>query len=79
MQERPENEDFEELFCEYVEFPIWRKLKVLRARVKRNRDDAWAWRELAFSVISKFESFPHRNRKQGFMDTHSHRFMEVLT
>lgn len=56
MRERPENEDFEELFCEYVEFPIWRKLKVLKVRLRRNRDDAWAWRELAFSVISKFES-----------------------
>jgi tetratricopeptide (TPR) repeat protein len=66
MRDRPENEDFEELFCEYVEFPIWRKLRVLRARAKRNPDDAWVWRELAFSVISKFESADevHRQRLQ---------------
>jgi tetratricopeptide (TPR) repeat protein len=66
MRERPENEDFEELFCEYVEFPIWRKLRVLRARAKRNPEDAWAWRELAFSTISKFESADevHRQRLQ---------------
>jgi tetratricopeptide (TPR) repeat protein len=64
MRERPENEDFEVLFCEYVDFPIWRKLRVLRSRVERNRDDAWAWRELAFSAISKFESSDEAHRRR---------------
>jgi cellulose synthase operon protein C len=56
MRERPENEDIEDLFCEHVDFPVWRKLRVLKARLKRNRDDAWAWRELVFAAISEFES-----------------------
>jgi tetratricopeptide (TPR) repeat protein len=64
MRERPENEDFEELFCQHVEFPIWRKLRVLKTRVERNRDDAWAWRELAFAAISKFESSDHTHRRR---------------
>src|SRR5262249_1639635 len=55
MCERPENEDFEELFCQYAGFPSWRKLRVLLNRVKRNLDDAWAWRELAFAAISEFQ------------------------
>lgn len=55
MRERPENEDFEELFCRYCNFPLWRKLRVLKSRVKRNREDGWAWRELAFSAITLFE------------------------
>jgi tetratricopeptide (TPR) repeat protein len=56
MRERPENEDIEDLFCEHADFPIWRKMRVLKARLKRNRDDAWAWRELVFAAISEFES-----------------------
>ena len=78
MRERPENEDFEELFCDHVEFPSWRKLRVLRARVKRNPDDAWAWRELALAAISGFQSSDdtHRQRLQtrilGYM-AHSDR------
>jgi tetratricopeptide (TPR) repeat protein len=66
MRERPDNEDFEDLFCQHVEFPVWRKLRVLKARVKRNTDDAWAWRELAFAAIYKFQSADdtHRQRLQ---------------
>jgi len=66
MRERPENEHFEELFCQHVEFPIWRKIRVLRGRVKRNRDDAWAWRELAMAAIWEFEHSDevHRGRLQ---------------
>ena len=67
MAERPENEDFEELFCQYVGFSAWKKLRVMHARVKRNRDDAWAWLELAFAAISGFEMADdsHRERLQA--------------
>ncbi|HEX5283886.1 MAG TPA: tetratricopeptide repeat protein [Bryocella sp.] len=64
MRERPENEDFEDLFCEYAESPVWRKLRVLSTRVKRNRDDAWAWRELVFAAISQFESSDETHRRR---------------
>ena len=66
MYERPENEDFEELFCQYAGFRVWRKLRVLRIRAKRNRDDAWAWRELGFAAIYEFQSSDdaHRRRLQ---------------
>jgi tetratricopeptide (TPR) repeat protein len=55
MHERPENDHFEELFCEQTEVPVWRKIRVLRLRLKRNPDDAWAWRELAFTSINHFQ------------------------
>jgi len=64
MRERPENEDFEELFCEYADDHRWRKLRVLKTRVKRNPDDAWAWRELAFIVIPMFEMTDEVHRRR---------------
>jgi tetratricopeptide (TPR) repeat protein len=64
LHERPENEDFEELFCSYADDHRWRKLRLLKTRVKRNPEDAWAWRELAFAVIPMFEmaNDPRRRR-----------------
>jgi tetratricopeptide (TPR) repeat protein len=64
MCERPENEVFEDLFCQYAGFPAWRKLRVLRTRVKRNRDDAWAWCELAFAAIYAFQTSDDVRRRR---------------
>lgn len=55
MHERPENDHFEELFCERTEVPVWRKTRLVKSRLKRNPDDAWAWRELAFTSINHFQ------------------------
>lgn len=64
IHERPENEDFEELFCRHADEKRWRKLHVLKSRVRRNRDDAWAWRELAFTVIPMFEMADEAHRRR---------------
>jgi tetratricopeptide (TPR) repeat protein len=65
MREHPANEDFEQAFCQHAQNNFyWRKIRVLRMRVKRNREDSWAWRELVFSSINAFERADqtHRNR-----------------
>jgi predicted Zn-dependent protease len=64
MRERPENENFEELFCSYADNHRWRKLRVLKARAKRNPEDAWVWRELVFTLVPMFEMADERHRRR---------------
>jgi hypothetical protein len=42
--------------------PKWKGLSVLLRRLKRNPEDAWAWRELAFRSIEKYETAGDKNR-----------------
>ena len=68
MREHPANEEFENAFCQHAQDKFyWRKIRVLRMRVKRNREDSWAWRELVFNSINAFEKTDqtHRNRLQA--------------
>ncbi len=56
--ERPGHESIEELYCRQLNlntYSSWQKYSVLLRRVKRNREDCWAWLELAFCAIYDFE------------------------
>ena len=64
MREHPENENFEETFCQYADYPLWKKLRVLRVRARRNPEDAWAWRELVFDVIELFQKSDEVHRRR---------------
>ena len=56
MREFPENENFENLYCEYARnWKRWRELIVIRRRLRRFPDDVWAWRELAIAAIDQYE------------------------
>jgi tetratricopeptide (TPR) repeat protein len=56
MKEFPDNENFESLYCDYARnWKRWRELIVVRRRLRRFPDDAWAWRELAIAAIERFE------------------------
>jgi len=58
LAERPGHDELETLYCQQlrrISYSSWRKYSLLRRRVKRNREDGWAWRELALSAIYDFE------------------------
>ena len=65
MGEHPAGEDFEEAFCQYAQDrTYWRKLRVLRMRLKRNAEDGWAWRELVFAALAIYERADSRRRER---------------
>ena len=67
MREYNNHEDFEQTYCRQLDrssLPTWRKLSVLVRRMKRNRDDAWALRELTFEIISRHDIAGERYRKR---------------
>jgi tetratricopeptide (TPR) repeat protein len=65
LKQYPAHEDFEEAFCSLPrDGHRWRVVLVLRARVARNREDGWAWRELAFIYISIFQMSDEAHRKR---------------
>jgi len=58
LAERPAHEDIEEIYCRQLErdsYTSWRKYSVLLRRVKRNREDGWAWRDLVFCAMYDFQ------------------------
>jgi tetratricopeptide (TPR) repeat protein len=56
MREHPANEDFEEAFCHYAQDGLqWRKLRILKIRLRRNAEDGWAWRELIFGALALYD------------------------
>ena len=57
LAERPGHEDLELLYCTHLDGnnePWWKKAMLLRRRLKRNPDDAWAWRELASGYVDAY-------------------------
>jgi tetratricopeptide (TPR) repeat protein len=62
----PGHDDFEALYCDRLEItgPQWKKDRVLHRRVKRNPEDAWAWRELTSRRISDYERSGERRRER---------------
>lgn len=42
--------------------PKWKGLSVLLRRLKRNPEDAWAWRELAFRCIERYDTAGDKKR-----------------
>lgn len=64
LVERPAHDILEELYCERLDIAglAPKKYAVLRRRVKRNPEDGWAWRELAFGSISDYRSVDDTRR-----------------
>lgn len=66
LQANRNHEGFEEAYCEQLDRaggPRWRKCSLLRRRLKRNREDAWAWRELTFEHLLDCEAAGGRRRR----------------
>jgi tetratricopeptide (TPR) repeat protein len=67
FSEHPGHDDLEQLYSQYLEqtsAPQWKKYAVLRRRVKRNPEDGWAWREIAFNCVGEYESKGERGREK---------------
>jgi predicted Zn-dependent protease len=57
MEERPGHDQLEALYCRQLDrsqASTGKKYSVLLRRVKRNSEDGWAWRELAFSCVYQY-------------------------
>ena len=55
----PGHDEMEQLYSQYLDqtnSPRWKKYSLLLRRAKRNPEDGWTWRELAFTCISDYES-----------------------
>ena len=67
MMENRDHEAFEEAYCAQLgraAEPWWKAYSVLLRRLKRNPDDAWAWRELTFNVLFQYEAAGDRERER---------------
>lgn len=61
------HEDFETAYCTQLDraaAPKWKKFSVLLRRLKRNPEDAWAWREVAFDCLYEYDLSDTRRRKR---------------
>jgi predicted Zn-dependent protease len=67
LAEYPGHDEMEQLYCQHLDqtnVPRWKKYSLLRRRAKRNPEDGWTWRELAFTRISDYGSKDgHRREK----------------
>lgn len=67
FKEHFSHDDLEQLYCQHLEqasAPRWKRYALLLRRVKRNPEDGWAWRELAFSCIADYESKDEKGREK---------------
>jgi predicted Zn-dependent protease len=67
LKKRPEDENFQELYCEQLNrdsYTSWHKYSVLLRRVNHNREDGWAWRELAFCAMYDYEMADGKRQKR---------------
>jgi tetratricopeptide (TPR) repeat protein len=67
LADHPGHDEMEQLYCQYLDqtsSPRWKKYSLLRRRAKRNPEDGWTWRELAFTCISDYESKDGRRREK---------------
>ncbi|MCC6464794.1 MAG: tetratricopeptide repeat protein [Planctomycetes bacterium] len=58
MAEHPGHEGYEEFVLDRLDRTTGRarRVEILQARLKRNEHDAWAWRELGFTLLAGAES-----------------------
>jgi predicted Zn-dependent protease len=59
------HEAFEGVYCDCLDRaggPRWKKVLLLRRRLMRNREDAWAWRELTFEYLQACAAAPPPRR-----------------
>ena len=67
LQANRNHEGFEGVYCEQVDRaggPAWKKCSLLRRRLTRNPDDAWAWRELTFEHLLACEAAAGSRRRR---------------
>ena len=67
VRENRSHEDFEAAYCAYLSRalePAWKKYSILLRRLKRNPEDAWAWRELTFDCLQEFGMACDAKRKR---------------
>lgn len=65
--EYPGHDELEQLYCQYLDrapSPSRRKYLLLLRRTKRNPEDSWAWRELAFECLADYAAGDDRRRKR---------------
>jgi predicted Zn-dependent protease len=65
LADHPGHDELEQLYCLYLDrasLPRWKKYSLLFRRVKRNPEDCWAWRELAFTSLADYSSRGERGR-----------------
>jgi cellulose synthase operon protein C len=65
--EHPGHDDLEQLYSQYMEqasAPRWKRYALLRRRVKRNPEDGWAWRAIAFNCIADYDSKDEKGREK---------------
>jgi tetratricopeptide (TPR) repeat protein len=63
--EHPCHDDLEQLYSQHLEQasePLRKRYALLRRRVKRNPEDGWAWRQIAFSCVAEYESKDEKGR-----------------
>jgi len=67
FSENPGHDDLERIYCNYLtqaSAPRYKRYSLLRRRVRRNCEDGWAWREMAFNCIADYEAAdPKRQEK----------------
>ena len=59
LTEHPGHDDLEQIYSSYLRqasAPRYKRHSVLRRRVRRNREDGWAWREMASDCIADYEA-----------------------
>jgi predicted Zn-dependent protease len=67
LAEHPAHDEMEALYChqlDRISYLSWHKYSVMLRRVKRNPEDGWAWRELAFCAMYDFERAGERRQKR---------------
>jgi len=67
LRENKDHEEFEDAYCSQLDntsSPKAKKYSVLLRRLKRNRDDAWAWRETTFSSLYEYDLAGDRLRQR---------------
>jgi len=65
LSENPGHDELEQLYyCQLAGESKRKKYSLLFRRVKRNPEDGWAWRELAFGCIEDYEGANDRRRER---------------
>lgn len=67
LRENKDHEEFEDAYCAQLDnaaSPKSRKFSVLLRRLKRNREDAWAWREVTFSALYEYSVADSRRQQR---------------
>ena len=65
LRDNPDHDEFQQLYYRQLDRaaePKGRKYSLLLRRLKRDREDAWAWREVAFCCIEDYELANDRRR-----------------